>query len=149
MKSAQIQKNGFTLIELLVVISIIAVLMALSFAGFSQARKISRDSKRKADIEQIRSAIELYRTDVGSYPSTISIPADCGSHSLASATDTYMASIPTDPSCPNQYYRYNRIDPNHYCLCSRLETLSASVGSCDCGGDCGGGITCNYKVSNP
>jgi len=141
--------RGFTLIELLVVVAIIGILMSLSFVGFSQARKMGRDSKRKADLEQIRSAIELYRSDVGSYPPNDSIPADCGSHSLIyQTTDTYMATIPTDPACPNQYYRYNLIDANHYCLCAFTETFSSGDTSC-CGGSCGNGITCNYAVKNP
>ncbi|MCK4588676.1 prepilin-type N-terminal cleavage/methylation domain-containing protein, partial [Candidatus Woesebacteria bacterium] len=61
-------KKGFTLIELLVVISIIGILLALSIFGLQGARKSARDSKRKADIELIRSGIEIYKADCNVYP---------------------------------------------------------------------------------
>lgn len=138
---------GFTLIELLVVISIIGILIALSFVGFNQARKSARDSKRKADLEQIRSALEIYRNDQKTYPDDFS---GCSYTSLTSGTEVYMAEIPKDPFCPTQYYRYNKLNSNAYCLCAYLETLSSTVGTCNCGSAaCGTDVTCNYKVTNP
>ncbi|HUV72182.1 MAG TPA: prepilin-type N-terminal cleavage/methylation domain-containing protein [Clostridia bacterium] len=131
-------RGGFTLIELLVVISIIGVLIALSFVGFNQARKSARDSKRKADLEQIRSALEIYRNDQKTYPS-----------SLPQLETDYMADVPSDPS--NYSYPYSGIT-NSYCLCAFLETLGSdeTIGDCTCAGDCdGAGTSCNYKVRNP
>jgi len=60
---------GFTMIELLVAATIIAVLSAIGMVAFRSANIRARDGKRKADIEQVRAALELYRSDVGSYPS--------------------------------------------------------------------------------
>ena len=65
--------GGFTLIELLVVISIMGILLALSVFGMQDARRASRDGKRKADIEQIRSALEMYKADCGKYPLTAGV----------------------------------------------------------------------------
>ena len=61
------RKKGFTLIELLIVIAIIGILMSLSLFGIQGARKSSRDAKRKTDLESIRTALELFKADNGSY----------------------------------------------------------------------------------
>ncbi|MBU2577212.1 type II secretion system GspH family protein [Patescibacteria group bacterium] len=141
------KNKGFSLIELLVVITIIGVLISVSFVGFSQARKSARDAKRKADLEQIRSALEIYRNDLKTYPPGF---ADCDPRSISNGSDVYMAEVPKDPLCTSQYYRYNKlIGANSYCLCAYLETLSVTQGTCVCGGNCGTTVACNYKLSNP
>ena len=53
-------KKGFTLIELLVVISIISLLATLAVTSLQNAQKKSRDTRRIADLRQIRTALELY-----------------------------------------------------------------------------------------
>lgn len=63
-------RRGFTLVELLVAISIIGVILSISFFGIQNARKSSRDAKRKSDLESVRSALEMYKADTGKYPST-------------------------------------------------------------------------------
>src|SRR3989344_5965218 len=62
---------GFTLIELLVVISIVGSIIGLSVFGLQGARQSSRHSKRKADLEQIRSGLEIYKSDCDKYPITV------------------------------------------------------------------------------
>jgi len=62
------KKKGFTLIELLVAMTVASVLMGLALVSYQGARKSARDGKRKADLEQIRSALEMYRADKGEYP---------------------------------------------------------------------------------
>ncbi len=62
--------KGFTLIELLVVISIIALLSSVVLASLNTARAKARDSERIAELKAVQTALELYRTDNGSYPST-------------------------------------------------------------------------------
>jgi general secretion pathway protein G len=96
------KQNGFTLIELLVTISIIAVLTTLLMANFIGVRQRGRDGQRKSNLYQLRSALELYRTDHGSYPTTL---ATCGTGASLNYTDpnppntvtTYMQTIPCDP----------------------------------------------------
>lgn len=61
------KKKGFTLIELLVAMTIVAVLMGLALVSFQGAKKTARDGKRKTDLEQLRSALEMYRADNGHY----------------------------------------------------------------------------------
>lgn len=63
---------GFTMIELLVVATIIIVLTTLGLVSYQSATRNARNGKRAADIESIRSALVLYRSDNGSYPNTAS-----------------------------------------------------------------------------
>jgi prepilin-type N-terminal cleavage/methylation domain-containing protein len=67
--------KGFTLVELLIVIVIIAVLAGILFANLVGVRQRARDSQRKADLRQIQAALELYRSDHGSYPIGTSCPS--------------------------------------------------------------------------
>jgi prepilin-type N-terminal cleavage/methylation domain-containing protein len=62
--------KGFTLIELLVVIAIIGILITVGAVSYQRAVRLSRDSKRKTDLEQIRQALETYRSEEGVYPDT-------------------------------------------------------------------------------
>ena len=98
--------RGFTLIELLVSISIIAILTTLLTANFIGARQRGRDGQRKANLYSIQSALELYRTDNGSYPTPdLAASPGCGDGvGLESATATvYMKTIPCDPQSHNKY----------------------------------------------
>lgn len=134
-------KKGFTLIELLVVISLIGILMGILLVSFQGTRRSARDGRRKADLEQIRSALEICRTDTGSYPVGSSLPGTCSA---------YLPSVPpTDPLYPTYQYPYSGA-ANTYTLCAYLEG-GGIVFSCTGNGNCGSctGATCNYKVCNP
>ena len=56
-------KRGFTLIELLVVIAIIAILAAILFPVFSQAREQARKTSCMSNLKQIGTAIAMYSQD--------------------------------------------------------------------------------------
>jgi type II secretion system protein G len=98
-------RRGFTLIELLVVIAIIGMLSSIVMASLNSAREKARDARRVADLEQIRTALELYYDDHGYYP-----PSDCGWDcngydysgdaswdALAAELAPYIPSLPKDP----------------------------------------------------
>ncbi len=91
--------KGFTLIELLVVIAIISILAALLMANFVGVRQRGRDGQRKSDLRQIQAALELYRSDDGSYPTSL---PNCGSP-LVAGSATYMRKIPCDPLQKDNY----------------------------------------------
>jgi len=57
------QKGGFTLIELLVVIAIIAILAAILFPVFAQAREKARASSCLSNQKQIALAHSMYAQD--------------------------------------------------------------------------------------
>ncbi len=69
-RSKNKKNTGFTLIELLVVISIISLLASVVMASLNSARAKARDTKRMQDLVQMRSALEAYYSDNGSYPVT-------------------------------------------------------------------------------
>jgi type II secretion system protein G len=118
------KQRGFTLIELLVSISIIAILTALLTANFIGARQRGRDGQRKANLFQIQSALELYRSDNGVYPVGNAFPV-CGSalsytNPNTSAVTTYMQKVPCDPSTDDPYV-YTSVDGTSYTLFACLE----------------------------
>lgn len=57
--------KGFTLIELMVVVTIIAFLSVIGIVAFTNAQKQARDSRRRADIEVIATALESNRISTG------------------------------------------------------------------------------------
>jgi prepilin-type N-terminal cleavage/methylation domain-containing protein len=57
------QKSGFTLIELLVVIAIIAILAAILFPVFAQARESARATSCLSNMKQIGTGLAMYETD--------------------------------------------------------------------------------------
>lgn len=143
------KKNAFTLIELLIVISIIGIILGLAFVSFQETKKSARDTQRKADLEDVRSALEVYKADCGDYPSAIpttgsSIKGD-NSPSACSSNNTYMYTVPSDPSAGRSYY-YRQITSTSHELCAALENIPGGTLP-TCGGSCG--ETCNYKVTNP
>lgn len=88
-------KKGFTLIELLIVIAIIGIMVALILPNLAGARERARDSRRKADLNSVQTALRLYYNDTQSFPASLTWNSSL--KSLDNVT-TYMALLPTDPS---------------------------------------------------
>ena len=63
MRAATAPHRGFTLIELLVVIAIIAILAAILFPVFAQARDKARQTACLSNMKQIGSAVAMYTQD--------------------------------------------------------------------------------------
>jgi prepilin-type N-terminal cleavage/methylation domain-containing protein len=93
-------KRGFTLIELLVAISIIGILAALIISNLSDARARARDSSRKSNLRELKTALRLYYNDNQTYPASLVSDAngDLMPDAFASAdTETiYMKQLPTE-----------------------------------------------------
>ena len=138
--------EGFTLIELLLVIVIIGIMATVGVVNYVGVRERARDAQRKADLQQLRAALELYRADQGSYPP--SLPS-CDLPLTASGS-TYMQKIPCDPESSSGY---------SYISSDALLLSYALVACLENGNDAGKdnpinphGTSCSvasYSVTNP
>lgn len=61
-------KKGFSLIELLVVIAIISTLIGIALPNYLAARGRAKDARRKEELQQLKSALQLYYNDFRKYP---------------------------------------------------------------------------------
>ncbi len=104
-KVIQQLSRGFTMIELLVVTTIIIVLTTIGLVSYQKASETTRNAKRKADLETIRQALVLYRTDSGEYPDTSTFAT------MLTTISDYLGSNSTtfaDPKNVSPYtYSYN------------------------------------------
>lgn len=142
-------KRGFTLLEVLVSATIIAVLTAIGIVSYSSVNKRSRDVKRKSDIEQIRSALEMYRADTGAYPALGSGSWVNAAGLSTSLVSTYMPAVPAEPDS-TKYYYYRAIATSgvysSYCVCGNLETItSGSQTTCTVALQ----TNCDYGLKSP
>lgn len=110
-------ESGFTLIELLVVISIIGVLSSVSMTSLNAAKAKAQDARRLSDVEQIRLALELYKSDRGFYPNENSsngsweISNEDGADFIDALKDEgyFPNGVPVDPvNSGGKYYYYYR-----------------------------------------
>lgn len=146
-----IKNKGFTLIELVVVIAIIGILAALISGNFINSLKRGRDSQRKADLEHIQKALELYYEDKLAYPATLTFGSVLDD---PVSGKKYMLTIPTDPKTSN-FYRYCVNDlnnPQQYQLYARLENnedkkIITPSPLTNCTGDCTT-TGCNYGLAS-
>lgn len=142
-------RKGFTLIEVLVAATIIGLLSTIGVTGFQAITRSGRDAVRKSDLEQIRSALEIYKSEINSYP------AGSGCSASSSLVPNYINNYPVDPKDPTNKYCYTRLSTLTYILCAHLE--NGGTGDYDCdnnpvvppalNNDCT--TNCNYKVANP
>lgn len=63
-------KAGFTLIEMLVVVLIIGILVGIAFTGISYVFGMLDAKQAKKDLEELKLALEGFKTEYGDYPST-------------------------------------------------------------------------------
>ncbi len=162
------RQKGFTLVELLVVIAIIGILSTLIMTNFIGVRQRARDAQRKADLRQIQSALEIYRSDIGAYPQVKSSPYRLNTNACpaessltnSNNTSTYMQLIPCDPSGATNwnggnYYYYS--DGTTYTLAACIENtgdtdthVTQSAPSPAGSGTCGSSGNAYYFVlTNP
>lgn len=136
------KKNGFTLFELLVTISIIAILTAVAVVSFGGMTKKARDSRRIADLEKIRIALEAARQVGTTYPTSLTTLVTSG----------FLQQLPTDPKAGvGGSYVYTQLTGYTYRICTYVEEAgSMSIDMSGCSGMPGGvGFTGYYKVVNP
>ncbi|MCQ2736730.1 MAG: type II secretion system major pseudopilin GspG [bacterium] len=62
--------RGFTFLEIMVVVAILAILAGLIIPNFVGRAEDAKKTQASVQIREIMKALELYRLDNGSYPST-------------------------------------------------------------------------------
>lgn len=137
-------KKGFTLIELLVTIAIIGILATIVAVSYIGTQEKSRDTKRTADSNSIKTALGEYLEDNGSYPAfTCSQAGGCDlTNASMPGILPYLSTIPTDPK-KNDAYLFKRISNKAYYLhlyyeksntrnCTTVTSPADYVGRCEC-----------------
>lgn len=121
------KNKGFTLIELLVVATIITILSAVGLTSFINSGKGARDAKRKSDLETVRQALVLYRSDNGAYPTGDgSATAYTNAISTLSSGNYISSPTPIDPKNDATYfYRYTS-NTSTFSLSATLEKDSST-----------------------
>lgn len=76
---------GFTLIELLVVVSIIAMIASVILSALGTAKQRAQDTAKVREMQEVRTAIQMYFADNGSYPNNLI--------ELTSGSKKYIASV--------------------------------------------------------
>jgi general secretion pathway protein G len=96
-------KQGFTLVEILIVVVILGILAAIVIPQFSNASQEASVNRVRADLQTMRSQIELYKiqhlgvppTNVGSFQAQMTAQTDVAG---AAGTDfgPYLQTIPVN-----------------------------------------------------
>lgn len=147
MKRIQV-RSGFTLIELLVVIAIIAILAAILFPVFAQAREQARKAQCASNLKQLGTAILMYKQDYDErFPFGGWLPASQGTWEWQNSVAPYIknrgvyrcpssSELDEDPNNPTAWH-WNR-NPVSYMynnfLAANRDPLndSAVVAPADC-----------------
>ena len=98
-KTFRHNKKGFTLLELMIVIVILGLLATIIMPKILNRPEQARRTKAVVEIKNIESALALFRTDTGSYPTTsqglAALVSNPGIQNYKS--DGYLDRVPLDP----------------------------------------------------
>ncbi len=116
------REAGFTLLEILVVIAILGLLIGLVAPAALRQLGNARGSVAKQSLERIGSVLDLYKLDVGNYPTTeqgLAALAD-RPRGISAWNGPYVkGGVPMDPWSHPWTYKQPSARSNHdYDLCS-------------------------------
>lgn len=111
------REQGFTLVELLVVLAILGLLIALVAPAMIRQLGSAKHKIAEQSVERLSGILDLYRLDVGDYPSTAQglTALNENSANVAGWNGPYLkdASGINDPWGHAFQYRYPSQRPNH------------------------------------
>lgn len=118
LKNRRRLQRGITLIELLVVLTILALISALVVVNVLPERDRAASRKAKIDLGTIENALDQYRLDMFTYPTTeqglqalVTPPAD-DPRADQYRPGGYLRSVPVDPwGKPYQYRQPGQFGP--------------------------------------
>lgn len=96
-------EEGFTLIEIMVVILILGLLATIVVQSLRGATDKAKHTKAQADIAELKTALDRYYLDNGSYPTTdqglqaLVHPPTTGTQPSNYETGGYIERLPHDP----------------------------------------------------
>jgi general secretion pathway protein G len=109
-KRRERREEGFTLVELMVVVVIIGLLATVVVLNVLPSQDRARIEKARADIGRIEQALEMFRLDMGRYPTTdegldaLVLPPSDPRLSANYPDGGYINRLPDDPwGGPYQY----------------------------------------------
>ena len=96
------RESGFTLIELMVVIAILAILTVVVAINVIPSGEKAKATKAKVDISNLESALNLYKLNYDSYPTTAQglqalVTAPAGVDASKYQKGGYIQKLPPDP----------------------------------------------------
>lgn len=142
-------QSGFSLVELVLVIGLLGIFAVGGFGAYSNSQRNVRDTKRKADLESIKQALEQYKTAFGQYPSESTCDSSSGSFGGCTCVQAenscsplgtdwsgvssiatgliprFITDLPVDPKNTNKHFYY--YEP----VCNESQTV------------CGVNVTCS------
>lgn len=129
--------KGVTLVEIVAVIAILGSLLALSFTYMNPVLQLNKidDARRKADIIQIKSALDTYYNDHNCYPTNLTFGAAWSENGVV-----YMRKVPQDPGCAGDsskcyVYKYSGTCPQWNVVFTKL-TKAPVTTSCQLVSSC-------------
>ncbi len=100
MKHKTMNKKGFTLIEIMIVVVIMGLLATMIVPRILSRPEQARRTKAQMDIRSIESALALFKTDTGRFPTTsqgldvlVTDPGGIKGYNF----DGYLDKVPVDP----------------------------------------------------
>lgn len=119
---------GVTLIQLLLSISILGIILAIGTTAFIAYLARGRDGRRKADLQAVKTSLEVYFQENKKYP----IDASCTDFANGAQCTTlrptlvplYIKALPRDPKNTGNYvYKYTGMETS-YILSATLENVN-------------------------
>ncbi len=101
MRAGAPRQAGFTLIELIIVVAIIGILAMVAMPAMTTAPERAKEAVLKENLYQIRSCIDQYLADHGTYPESLEGLVEKG----------YLRKMPYDPITKTDQWEEIPVDP--------------------------------------
>jgi len=87
--------SGFTILDVVVIIIVVGFFAVIIIPGLINGPSRARDATRKSDLRAIKTQLEAYYSEKGSYPTKLS--------ELEAGATPFMKKVPRDPSTKKEY----------------------------------------------